>query len=942
VSDTNQTPEVNATLLAAVLAKKAAERAERARIAADNANTEATAAHKALNGIKVGPVGPQGQQGETGPQGPKGDPGEPGRDGLNGKDSTVPGPQGEPGEKGEPGERGPAGPRGARGPGGGAPVLVNPEFETLAVRGNTRIRGDLQVDGDFALGDDVTITDTLTVNGAAQFNSTVGATGAVSITNATASSSTTTGALVVTGGVGIGDGLYTGQDAFINGARVGIGAAGTNNTVLGVNAGAVFESGSDGNIAIGRSALLSTTSGDYNIGIGYGAMQAVATTSENIGIGLSAGKNTTGTANVAIGSQALLENIGGVNNIAIGKDACRFATAANSQVGVGHFSLLRNLASDITAVGANTLQNNTLGTANVAVGRSALNAATTAIATVTTTVAGTGGTDGAKTAIQLERDSGGTMATYPTVDLTVTGGAVSGTVTVATGGSASTSNTAGGIIFRANAAGIAAGVPADWRCQLQTVNSAINNTAVGHQAGLLLTTADRCTFVGALAGDAVTTGIDNTALGAEALSACTTGFSNAAFGTYALANDILGTSNVGFGWGAGLNIGTASALGSTETICIGSSAGRFFGSGSTASDNLTRARQSVFIGTQTRPEANDQINQVVIGNNAIGNGSNTVTLGNSSTTGTFIPAGNLTLSNGNLILGTSGNGISFAATTDPTIAAVAATGAITRTATNVSDGDTVTLGASTYTFKTTLTPANGEVLIGADSTASLLNLARAINNSGGTPGTDYQVAAANASSSAGTIVGSTIPLTALTAGTAGNSIALAETSAQLSVSGATLLGGRAAQSATSELLNDYEEGTWSPQYSAPGGSIGSQSVDVISAAYVKVGRLVTCWAYITTSQVAEVSGSLLGISNFPYGSQGGGNDVYSGVIARASGFAGEEPSGMYMTGSTTPTALLTYRTAADGASLLSAPADLATGAAANANLVMFMISYPAR
>jgi hypothetical protein len=96
-------------------------------------------------------------------------------------------------------------------------VLVNPEFETLAVRGNTRIKGDLQVDGDFALGDDVTVVDTLTVGGAAQFNSTVGATGAVNITNATASSSTTTGALRVTGGVGVQGAINVGAASTFTG-----------------------------------------------------------------------------------------------------------------------------------------------------------------------------------------------------------------------------------------------------------------------------------------------------------------------------------------------------------------------------------------------------------------------------------------------------------------------------------------------------------------------------------------------------------------------------------------------------------------------------------------------------------------------------------------------------------------------------------------------------
>jgi hypothetical protein len=57
------------------------------------------------------------------------------------------------------------------------------------------------------------------------------------------------------------------------------------------------------------------------------------------------------------------------------------------------------------------------------------------------------------------------------------------------------------------------------------------------------------------------------------------------------------------------------------------------------------------------------------------------------------------------------------------------------------DGETVTIAridgtTVVYTMKTALTPTKGEVLIGANTTAALLNLARAISG-GGTPGTDY-------------------------------------------------------------------------------------------------------------------------------------------------------------------------------------------------------------
>jgi len=232
-------------------------------------------------------------------------------------------------------------------------------------------------------------------------------------------------------------------------------------------------------------------------------------------------------------------------------------------------------------------------------------------------------------------------------------------------------------------------------------------------------------------------------------------------------------------------------------------------------------------------------------------------------------AGNLTLTGGDLVIGTSGRGISFAATSDPTIPAVAAIGTITRTATNVSDGDTVTVGSETYTFKTTLTPADYEVLISAvDAAGSLTNLANAINGTGGSPG-DYQVPAANASASAGTIVGSVLPLTALTAGTAGNSIALAETSAQLSVSGAAFTGGVNARGATGEVLDDYETGLWTPGLTSA--TVGDLFVRYTQrrGAYVKIGRSVTVHGVLACVPTYSTASGQLRLTGLPYASATG-------------------------------------------------------------------------
>lgn len=69
---------------------------------------------------------------------------------------------------------------------------------------------------------------------------------------------------------------------------------------------------------------------------------------------------------------------------------------------------------------------------------------------------------------------------------------------------------------------------------------------------------------------------------------------------------------------------------------------------------------------------------------------------------------------------------------------------ITSDGTNVVNGDVLGIGLSTYTFMTTVsggTATDVRVHIGVNAAATLVNLEHAINASGGTPGTDYNVGA---------------------------------------------------------------------------------------------------------------------------------------------------------------------------------------------------------
>lgn len=124
-------------------------------------------------------------------------------------------------------------------------------------------------------------------------------------------------------------------------------------------------------------------------------------------------------------------------------------------------------------------------------------------------------------------------------------------------------------------------------------NQPQNNTAVGYQGLKRITEGDHNTVIGARAMATLSTGSDNTCLGSSSLRNNTTGDNN---------------------------------------VAVGRNAGAFLAS---SSQNYTPS-DSIFIGNDTRAEGIGQTNQIVIGHEAIGLGSNTTVLGNSATTDTRI------------------------------------------------------------------------------------------------------------------------------------------------------------------------------------------------------------------------------------------------------------------------------------------------------------------
>ncbi len=192
------------------------------------------------------------------------------------------------------------------------------------------------------------------------------------------------------------------------------------------------------------------------------------------------------------------------------------------------------------------------------------------------------------------------------------------------------------------------------RGALMSNTSGGNNAAFGYNALLLVNTGTSNTAIGASSGQGITTGSNNVAIGTNALQDNQTSGVNIAIGVNAL-RDVTGAGNVGVGYRTmeiatscfdntamgnyALNYTTTSfrnaAFGNSalefieaglgQNVAIGDNAGSNY---SNTTNPLTQCEKSIFIGAQTVAKANNSINEIVIGYDLVGNGSNTITLGN--------------------------------------------------------------------------------------------------------------------------------------------------------------------------------------------------------------------------------------------------------------------------------------------------------------------------
>ena len=194
------------------------------------------------------------------------------------------------------------------------------------------------------------------------------------------------------------------------------------------------------------------------------------------------------------------------------------------------------------------------------------------------------------------------------------------------------------------------------------LNDSLNNTFIGDNSGLANSSGNFNTGLGYRSLFSNTTGYGNVAIGVQSLNLSTEGNLNIAIGYQSLSSNTLGGHNIALGYQGlssntlgiqNISLGFKSLLNNlsggynsvigVESLsenttgsfnnAFGYQAGKFITNGTTANST---GYNSIFIGKETRANADGETNQIVIGDTAIGNGSNTVTLGNNSITDTYL------------------------------------------------------------------------------------------------------------------------------------------------------------------------------------------------------------------------------------------------------------------------------------------------------------------
>ncbi|MHA8096952.1 beta strand repeat-containing protein [Aquirufa antheringensis] len=566
-----------------------------------------------------------------------------------------------------------------------------------------------------------------------------------------------------------GNNIAIGKDALSN-----LPTSGTSNTAIGTLA--LTAATSSNNTAIGNGAGTRVTSGESNLIVGSTTGIYLTTGSNNVMLGNLAGSgtgtgganNVTGTNSVFIGISAQPQNDGQANQVVIagydgtnantglGSNTTLIGNTATTQTQImGALNLPTTTASTSTTTGGLVVAGGVgiAGAVNIGGDVTAPNFLGNVTGTVTGNLSGTANTatnlaGGVAGSIPYQT-AAGTTAMIPVGSAnqfltSVAGGtytwtstsAVTGNFVPYTGASGAVNLgaydlTVNGLTVGKGGGAVASSTAIGTNALAATLSTTYFNTAIGYNA---LAVASGANYNTAIGSDVLKSNLSsyNTAIGSKSLESYT---------------DVNGGSNVTLGAFTGRKLTSG-----IRNVILGYNAGYFYGNSNNSNTNsLTTLNYSTLIGYNTQPLANGDTYEIVIGDDAVGNGSRTVTIGNSLTTGNFFN-GNLTLT-GSVIGGTwSGTAI----------------------ANNKLANSTTTLGSTTMTLGGTVTSVTGLTSLAATNltgtlsgTATGLATGRTISTTGDV------VYTSGAFDGTTDVTGSaTLTNTAVTAGSYGSSTAI--------------------------------------------------------------------------------------------------------------------------------------------------------------------------
>ncbi|MBL4898547.1 MAG: hypothetical protein JKX76_02745, partial [Colwellia sp.] len=388
---------------------------------------------------------------------------------------------------------------------------------------------------------------------------------ASSITNASANN-TAVGHLAGT--------LTTGINNTYLGYSVGSSGVGADDCI-GIGSSALLGNLRDDQIAIGNNALAAASvsvSGGSNIAIGHSTLKDNHSGTGNIAIGANVMRNVTeGSQNTIIGTGSLDQQIESDFNTIIGSSIMSFVTATgfNSNTCIGH-NCIRTTSgnssvpiTEIVTVGAWAFEGLQEGSANIAIGFEA----------------GQYVSQGANNTFIGHKSATSTGGKLPVVSNNTTLGA--NTLNIFDDGA--DQNTVIG------------------SQSLVLLTTGARNTTLGYNTGATMTTVSDVVAIGAGAY-ALGTAAEITAIGSQALAANTSGTANTAIGFNALSANTTGINNLAIGHGA-----LATSITASENVAIGSS----------TMGKLTTGDNNVAVGNSCMIEITSGLDNAAFGHNAL-------------------------------------------------------------------------------------------------------------------------------------------------------------------------------------------------------------------------------------------------------------------------------------------------------------------------------------